>query len=144
MKYTKLAFLFPVGLLAVATACGPSAGTVEKKSESTTETSQGSVTTSAESTQIGTTLEAKSETTIDTPSGNVSSTTETVIGTVTQFTAGKNLEVMTGDKTTHDFDLGNKDIVFTFEGDVAVGKRVTVVRQTGDDKIERVTVKLEP
>ena len=144
MNTTKLLYLIPAGLLVMAAACGPSTstGTVEKKSESTTETSQGSVTTTNESTQVGTTLEAKSETTVDTPSGNVSSAIETVIGTVTEFTAGKNLEVMTGDKTMHDYDLADKDIVFTFEGAVAVGKRVTVVRQTGDDRIERVTVKL--
>ena len=36
MNYSKLAYLVPAGLLVVATACGPSAGTVEKKSESTT------------------------------------------------------------------------------------------------------------
>ena len=142
MVYTKLAYLIPAGLLAVATACGPSAGTVEKKSESTTQTSEGTVKTTNESTQVGTTLEAKSETKVDTASGTVSSKTETIVGTVTVFTAGEKLEVMTGDKTMHSFNLADKDIVFTIDGTVAVGKHVTVIHETGDDKIHRVTVTL--
>ncbi len=143
MRHTKLAYLIPAGLLVVATACGPAAGTVEKKSESTTETSEGTVKTTNESTQVGTTLEAKSETTVDTASGTISSTTETVVGTVTVYVAGEKLEVMTGDKKTHSFDLADKDVVYTFDGTVAVGKLVTVIHQTGDDKVHRVTVKLD-
>lgn len=143
MKYTKLACLIPAGLLVVATACGPSAGTVEKKSESTTETSEGTVRTTSESTQVGTTMEAKSETTVDTPTGTVTATTETIVGTVTAFTAGKTLEVMTGDKKMHTFKLDDKDFVFTVDGTVAVGKHVTVIHESGDDKIHRVTVRLE-
>jgi hypothetical protein len=143
MKHTNLALLIPVGLLAVATACGPSAGTVEKKSESTTQTSEGTVTTTSESTQVGTTLEAKSETTVDTASGTVSAKTETIVGTVTAFTAGKTLEVMTGDKKMHTFKLDDKDYVFNLDGSVVVGKHVTVIHETGDDKVHRVTVRLE-
>jgi hypothetical protein len=142
MNTTKLAYLIPAGLLVFATACGPSAGTVEKKSESTTQTSEGTVKTETESTQVGTTLEAKSETTIDTASGTVSAQTETIVGTVTSFTAGKKLEVMTGEKKTHSFNLDDKDIVFTIDGTVEVGKHVTVIHETGSDKIHRVTVRL--
>lgn len=141
MNTTKLAYLIPAGLLVLATACGPSAGTVEKKSETTTETSGGTVTTTNESTQVGTTLEATSETTVDTSSGNVSAMTKTVIGTITVFEPGKKLEVMTGDKTMHSYSLDDQNIVFAIDGDMAVGKQVTVVEQTGDDRIHRVTVK---
>lgn len=142
MNTTKLLYLIPAGLLVVAAACGPKAGTVEKSSESTTQTSEGTVKTTNESTQIGTTLEAKSETTVDTDAGTVTSTTETVVGTVTAFVAGEKLEVMTGDKKTHSFDLADMDVVYTFEGSVAVGKLVTVIHQTGDDRVHRVTVKM--
>lgn len=143
MNYTKLAYLIPAGLLAVATACGPSAGTVEKKSESTTQTAEGTVNTTSESTQVGTTLEAKSETTVDTAAGTVTAKTVTIVGTVTVFEAGKKLEVLTGEKSTHTFSLDDKDVVFTVVGTLAVGKRVTVTDQTGDDKVHRVTVQLE-
>ncbi len=101
MNTSKLAYLIPAGLLVFATACGPKADTIEKKSESTTETSEGTVKTTSESTQVGTTLAATSETKVDTASGTVSSKTETIIGTVTVFEAGKKLEVMTGEKKMH-------------------------------------------
>ena len=144
MNITKLAYLVPAGLLVFATACGPKADTIEKKSESTTQTSEGTVKTTNESTQVGTTLEAKEETKVDTASsGTVSSTTETVIGTITVFEPGKKLEVMTGDKKMHNYSLDDKDIVFSLESPIAVGKRVMVTEQTGDDKVHRITVKLE-
>lgn len=143
MNITKLAYLVPAGLLVFATACGPKADTIEKKSESTTQTSEGTVKTTNESTQVGTTLEAKTETSVDTAAGNVDTTTKTVIGTVTVFEPGNKLEVMTGENKSHTFSLDDKDIVFTLDTPIAVGKRVTVTEQTGDDKVHRVTVKLE-
>ncbi|MBK8595056.1 MAG: hypothetical protein IPN83_05605 [Holophagales bacterium] len=142
MNSTKLAYLVPAALLVVATACGPTAGTTEKKSESTTQTAEGTVQTTNESTQVGTTLAATSETKVDTPSGTITSKTETIIGTITVFEAGKKLEVLTGEKKTHSYSLDDKDIVFAIEGAPAVGKNVTVVEQTGDDKIHRVSVTL--
>jgi hypothetical protein len=143
MNTTKLAYLVPAGLLVFATACGPKADTIEKKSESTTQTSEGTVKTTNESTQVGTTLEAKTETSVDTAAGTVNAMTETVVGTVTVFEPGKKLEVMTGEKKMHTYALDNKDIVFSLESPLAVGKRVTVTEQTGDDKVHHVTVKLE-
>ena len=50
---------------------------------------------------------------------------------------------MTGEKKMHTFNLDDKDFVFTVEGTVAVGKHVTVIQETGDDKVHRVTVRLE-
>ncbi len=142
MNSTKLAYLVPAALLVVATACGPSSGAVEKKSESTTQTAEGTVKTTSESTQVGTTLAATSETKVDTASGTITSKTETIIGTITVFEAGKKLEVLTGEKKTHSYSLDDKNIVFAVEGNLAVGKNVTVVDQTGDDKVHHVNVKL--
>lgn len=142
MLHRKLAFLVSSGLLAIATACAQSPDTVEKKSEGTTKTADGTIKTSSESTQVGTTLEAKSETKVDTPSGTVKAKTETIVGTITEFTAGKKLEVMTGEKKTHSFSLDDKDVIYSLDGTLAVGKRVTVIDETGDDKVHRVTVRL--
>lgn len=142
MNHHKFAFLVPAGLLAVATACGPSSGTVEKKSESTTQTSEGTVKTTSESTQVGTTLEAKTETKVDSPAGAVNMRTETFVGTVTAYTSGKTIEVMTGEKKTHSFNLDDKDVVYSVDGGVSVGKHVTIVDETGTDKVRHVTVKL--
>jgi hypothetical protein len=143
MIHRKLAILSSAGLLAVVTACGQSSDSVTKKTESTTQASEGTVKTTNETKQVGTTLEAKSETKAETPSGTVKSKTETIVGTVPVFTAGTTIEVMTGEKKMHSFNLDDKDVTYSVDGKVAVGKRVTVIDETGDDKIHRVTVKLE-
>lgn len=142
MNHHKFAFLVPAGLLAVATACGPSSGTVEKKSESTTQTSEGTVKTTSQSTQVGTTLEAKTETKVDSPAGDVKLKTETFVGTITTYAAGKKIEVMTGEKKSHSFALDDKNVVYSVDDAVAVGKHVTVTDETGNDKVRRITVKL--
>lgn len=141
MLHRQFAFLVSTGFLALATACSQPSDTITKKSESTTETSGGTVKTTTETKQVGATLEAKSETKADTPAGAVASKTETIVGTVTVFTAGKKIEVMTGEKKTHDFSLDDKDVVYSVDGGVMVGKRVTVVDETGTDKVRRITVK---
>src|SRR5512135_849746 len=142
MLHRQLAFLASAALLAVAAACSQSPDTVQKKSESTTQTAEGTVKTTNESTQVGSTLEAKSETRADTPAGSVASKTETIVGTVTVFTPGKKIEVMTGDKKMHAFSLDDKDVVTSVDATVLVGKRVTVIDETGTDKIRRITVRL--
>jgi len=142
MIHRKFAFLFPAVVVAVAAACGPSPGTVEKKTESTTQTSGGTVQTTTETKQVGTTLEAKTETKADTASGTVKAKTETIVGTVTVYAAGKKIEVMTGEKKMHTFSLDEKDVAYSVDPTVAVGSRVTVIDETGTDKVRRITVKL--
>lgn len=142
MIHRKFAFLFSAGIVAVATACGQSSDTVVKKTESTTQTSGGTVQTTTETKQVGTTLEAKSEIKTDTASGTVKAKTETIVGTVTVYTAGKKIEVMTGEKKMHSFSLDDKNVTYSVDASVAVGKRVTVTDETGTDKIHRLTVRL--
>ncbi len=142
MIHRNLGFLFSAGLLAVAASCGPSADTVKSTTESTTQSAEGTVQTSTETKQVGTTLEATSETKVDTSSGTVQSKTTTTVGTVTVFTPGQKLEVMTGEKTIHGFDLEEKDVVYSVDPAVAVGSRVTVTEETGDNKVRRITVRL--
>lgn len=142
MIHRQFAFLASAAFVALATACSQSPDTVTKKTESTTQSAGGNVTTTNETKQVGATLEAKSETRIDTPAGAIASKTETIVGTVTVFTAGKKIEVMTGEKKMHSFSLDDKDVVYAVDGSVMVGKRVTVTDETGTDKVRRVTVKL--
>lgn len=141
MIHRKFAFLFSAGIVAVATGCGQSPDTTVKKTESTTQTSGGTVQTTTESKQVGTTLEAKTEIKADTSSGTVKAKTETTVGTVTVYTAGKKIEVMTGEKKMHTFSLDEKDVAYSVDPTVAVGKRVTVIDETGTDKVRRITVK---
>jgi hypothetical protein len=142
MNHSKFVILSSAGVLVFLTACGQSSDTVQKKTESTVQTAEGTVKTTNESKQVGTTAELKSETKVDTPSGTVKANTQTLVGTVATFTAGKSIEVMTGEKTMHTFKLDDKDINYSVDGGVAVGKRVTVTDETGDDKVHRITVKL--
>lgn len=129
--------------LSTVVACSKAPGTEERKTETTTQTSQGEVKTTSQSTQAGNTLEAKTETKADTANGTVKTTAETVVGTVTAFEAGKKIEVMTAEKKTRSFNLDAKDTAASIDPGVAVGSRVRVTEQTGDDKARRLTVKLE-
>ncbi len=146
MQYRRYSF-FPSALaavlLATAGACSKEPGTVERKSESTTQTAQGEVKTTQESKQVGNTLEAKTETKTDTAAGTVKGKVETYVGTVTIYEPGKKIEVMTGEKKTHTFSLDMKDTTLAIDATVAVGSRVRLTEQTGDDKTRRVTVKIE-
>ena len=139
--------LFPSALAAAlflsAAACSRQPGTVEKKSESTTQTSAGEVKTTSESTQAGNTLESKSTTKADTAEGTVKGAVETYVGTVTSYEPGKKIEVMTVEKKTHGVSLDAKDTIAMVDPGVAVGSRVTLTERTGDDKSRRITVKLE-
>ena len=143
MNTRNLAILVSSGLLAIAAGCSKPADTVETKSEATTETAAGTAHTTSESSQVGTTLEASSKTEVETSSGTATAKTETVVGTVTEFTPGRKVEVMAGDKNTHSFALDEKDVIYSVDSALAVGKRVTVIDETGDDKVRRVTVRLE-
>ena len=146
MQYRRYSF-FPGALaavlLATTGACSKEPGTVERKSESTTQTSQGEVKTTQESKQVGNTLEAKTETKSDMGGGTVKGTVETYVGTVTIYEPGKKIEVMTGDKKTHTVALDAKDTTLAIDATVAVGSHVRLTEQTGDDKVRRVTVKIE-
>ena len=129
--------------LLVAFGCAKEPGTIERKSESTTQTSRGEVKTSSESTQTGTTLEAKTETKTDTAGPTVKGKVETFVGTVTEYVPGKKIEVLTGEKKKHSVALDARDTSVAIDTAVAVGSRVRLTEQTGDNQARRVTVKIE-
>ncbi|HTS03510.1 MAG TPA: hypothetical protein VMN04_13380 [Thermoanaerobaculia bacterium] len=140
-KYPLLAALGAC-LIAVV-GCSKEPGTVERKTDTTTQTSAGEVKTTSESTSAGNALEAKSDTKTITGNGTVTTASETVIGTVTKYEPGKKIEVMTAEKKTRGFDLDDKSTIVSIDSSVAVGSRVKVTEQTGGDKMSHVTVKLE-
>jgi hypothetical protein len=146
MRHPKFP-LFPSALAAAvlfsAAACSKPAGTVERKTEQTTQTAAGETKTSTETTTTGNTMESKSTTKADTAEGTMKGTVETWVGTVTAYEPGKKIEVMTGEKKKHDVSLDAKDVIAMVDSGVAVGSRVRLTEQTGDDKSRRVTVKLE-
>ena len=143
MIHRSLGFLFSAGLLAVAAACSRPPDGARNKTGSTTQSAEGTVTPGGTK-RVGATLEARSETGVGTRSGTIKSKTETTVGTVTFFTAGKRLEVMTGEKTLRSFSLDERNVLYSIDSTVTVGRRVTVIDGTGDDHMRHVTVKLGP
>ena len=142
-RYSSFPSALAAILLVAPAACSKEPGTVERKSESTTQTAQGEVKTTQESKQVGNTLEAKTETKKDTAKGTITGEVETYVGTVTLYEPGKKIEVMTGEKKTHSVTLDAKNTALAIDPGVAVGSRVRLTEQTGDDKTRRVTVKIE-
>lgn len=142
-RYSFFQSALAAALLVAPVACTKEPGTVERKSESTTRTSQGETKTTQESKQVGNTLEARTETKSDTGAGTVQGKVETYVGTVMIYEPGKKIEVMTGEKKTHSVALDAKDTALAIDPEVAVGSRVRLTEQTGDDKARRVTVKME-
>lgn len=142
-RYSFLPSATAAALLALTAACSKQPGTIESKSESTSQSAQGQVKTTQESKQVGNTLEAKVETKTDTGSGTVKGKVETFVGTVTHYEPGRKIEVMTGEKSTHSVALDARDTTVAIDATVAVGSRVRLTEQTGDDKTRRVTVRVE-
>ena len=120
---------FPV-LMAAALAVGACA---QDKTEIKT-------TTETEAKQVGSTQEIKTTTKVDSPSGDTTAVTKTLVGTVTAYTPGKRIEVMTGDKDTQSFDLDGKDDVVTIDSRTAVGSKVQLVEEKPEGGIRRISV----
>jgi len=106
--------------------CGKtSAPKVETKAETKSTNPDGSrATTTTESKQFGSTLVAKTERTDDTGKRREKSVEETVVGTVTDFAAGKRIVILTGDGSKHDYDLADKKTSSSVDRRVTVGTKV--------------------
>src|SRR5262245_14447152 len=85
--------------------CARKTDTVQQTTDTTTRSADGTTHTKQDTKQVGETVESKVKTTSDTSAGSVDSSSETYIGTVTSYEPGKRIEVMTGEKKTHVFDL---------------------------------------
>jgi len=88
----------------------------------------GTGTTAKSMPAAGETMAMKSETTVHQPGPNVETKTETVVGTVKEFEAGKKITV-TGPDKDYSFDL---DQNVSMKGTVGVGQRVKVEYTKGD------------
>jgi len=108
-----------------------------QKDETTTKTV-------TETKTVGSTQESTTKTSVDTPAGERTATTKSYVGTVTQYVPGKSIEVMTGDKDTHSFDLDEKDDVVSIDAKVAVGTKVQLVQESTDKGGDRITITIAP
>jgi hypothetical protein len=138
MRRTQFSCLLASALLAGALACAKSeAPQVENKSETKSTNPDGSrATTTTESKQVGSTLAATTETKETGEGRNRKLEDETVIGTVTEYTAGKKLVILTGDGKKHDWDLNDKKTTASIDSRVSVGSKVRL-DSTKDDSGNR-------
>jgi hypothetical protein len=123
-------------LLAGAVMAGCSKGTaskIESKMETHATNPDGNKTTTTTDTrQYGSTLVSKTEKTDSTGKGKEKLVEETVVGTVTDFVAGKRIVVLTGDGSKHDYDLADKKTSATVDRRVTVGTKVQLSLEKDD------------
>jgi hypothetical protein len=138
MRRTYYFCLVASGLLAGLIACNkPEAPRVENKSETKATDPDGSrATTTTESKQVGSTLEATTETKTSGQGATGKTESETVIGTVTDYTAHKKLVILTGEGKKHDFDLDDKKTTASVDSRITVGSKVRL-DSTKDDSGNR-------
>ena len=122
-----------VALLGTGAACNNTApDTLKSETKTKTETPEGTKVTQSSTEKVGDTVNSTTATTIKTPDGSVDSKSQTVLGTVTAYTAGKKIEVMTGDNDKHSFDLDDAKVRVTVGAGVVVGAKVKLTQNTDD------------
>ena len=145
MRREAVAFLLGFVVLAAAACEKKEAPQLEVKSQAKSTGPDGAkTTTTTESVQVGTTLAGTTETKSDTSQGKSKTETEEVIGTVTAFKAGKEIEVLTGDDKKHSFDLDEKDTRVDIDPRVTIGTKVQVVQTKDDTGRKSIVVSVQP
>jgi hypothetical protein len=98
---------------------------VEQKVETKSTNPDGTTSkTTTETKQYGSTLVSTTERTEAGTKGKEKSENETVVGTVTEYTAGKKIVVLTGDGKKHDYDLDDKKTTASVDARVTVGTKI--------------------
>lgn len=100
--------------------------------------------TETKTTATGSTVESTTKTSVDAPGGDTKSVATTYLGTVTAFTPGKSIEVMTGNKDTHKVDLEGDKVTLVIDPTTTVGSKVLLVEEKGENGFHRVTVSIAP
>jgi hypothetical protein len=133
-----------VALTAGSVACNRTTdpGTVKSESKTEVKTPQGTQTTETTTEKVGSTMESTTETTVKTPDGTVETKVETVLGTVSEFKAGENIEIVTGDNNKHSFDLDDADVIYNIDPTVVVGSKVKLDQRTNDAGKKVIEVRL--
>jgi hypothetical protein len=98
---------------------------VEQKVETKSTNPDGTTSkTTTETKQFGSTLVSTTERTETGGKGKEKSENETVVGTVTDYGAGKRIVILTGDGKKHDYDLADRKTTSSVDPRVTVGTKV--------------------
>jgi hypothetical protein len=118
----------------IAAGCAKSSvPKVESKSEVKSTNADGTrATTTTDAKQYGSTIVSKTERTGVGRDGKEKRVEETVVGTVTDFTPGKRIVVLTGDGSKHSYDLDDKKTNATVDRRVTVGTKVELALARDD------------
>jgi hypothetical protein len=100
--------------------------------------------TQTETERQGSTVESTTKTTTETAQGEREMETRSYVGTVTRYTPGQNIEVLTAEKETHSFSLDGKDDVVSIDPRTQVGSKVRLVEERPDAGAHRITVTIAP
>jgi hypothetical protein len=137
--------LFGAFLAAAVLASGGCSKGAAPKIESKASTEKTNVdgsktTTTTDTKQYGSTLVSKTEQTDTTGKGKEKLVEETVVGTVTDFKAGKRIVVLTGDGSKHDYDLDDKKTSASIDRGITIGTKVqlTLARDDAGNRSIRV------
>lgn len=84
-------------------------------------------------------MEKTVEKKVTTTSGTAKSKTHTIVGTIKEYEAGKELKVLVG-KKTRSFSLDSKSVSTTVNPSVAVGSKVKIVESKNAEGIKTLTV----
>jgi hypothetical protein len=84
-------------------------------------------------------MEKTEEKKVATTGGTAKSKTHTIVGTVKEYEAGKELKVLVG-KKTHSFSLDSKTVNTTVDPSVAVGSKVKIIESKNAEGIKTLTV----
>jgi ABC-type glycerol-3-phosphate transport system substrate-binding protein len=101
-------------------------------------------TTQTETKEVGSTVESSTDVKVQTASGESNAQTNTYVGTVTEYTPGKTIEVMTGNKEGHAFRLDGKGQGVVMDPATAVGSKVQLVEEKGEKGFHKITVTIAP
>jgi len=142
MRNQSFLSLLAAGLIATMACNRPAPDTVKTESKSKTETPAGTQTTETSTAKVGSTVNSTTETKTKTPDGTVDTKKQVVVGTVTEYTAGKKIEILTGDNDKHSFDLGDSKVASTIDSQVAVGSKVQLTERTDDNGQKTIEVRV--
>lgn len=131
---TVSVFLAVLAAGVIAAGCAKSSvPKVESKSEVKSTNADGTkATTTTDSKQYGSTIVSKTERTGQGRDGKEKLVEETIVGTVTDFTPGKRIVVLTGDGSRHSYDLDDKKTNATVDRRVTVGTKVELALAKDD------------
>jgi len=92
--------------------------------------------------QVGSTMVSETKTEANTPSGETDVNSKSVVGTVTKYEPGHEIELVVNGSDKEEFDLDQKNSKVIVDAGVVVGSKVRVDRTMVEDGATTITISL--